>query len=305
MAREVIIDVNIQGTKDVLSLQKEIRQLKKEIKSTEEGTVAYDKLVEKLTLAQSKLVGARKDAREFRNEIIAQDKTNGAYDRLNAKLNVSRRRMKDLAASGKTNTAAFKKLRQEVNLLDKQLKKVDASTGQFQRNVGNYRSALSGGIRGIGVGFGGGGFGGGGRGGGGIIGGIAGGIRGVGRFAGPIGLILSEIMGQFLTELPNLIDQLFNTKSAFDRLVDSVDVAQTVSESYSNQIEDLAGNLFDQKLEIESLVATARDENASKEEQAKALSTRRTSRRTRAATHLSLGASEENQQSRTTGYERF
>ena len=285
MAREVIIDVNIQGTKDVLSLQKEIRQLKKEIKSTEEGTVAYDKLVEKLTVAQAKLVGARKDAREFRNEIIAQDKTNGAYDRLNAKLNVSRRRMKDLAASGKTNTAEFRKLRREVNLLDKELKKIDASTGQFQRNVGNYRSALRGGLRGIAGGLGGGIAGGlgagllgggpsggpGTSGGANILGGIAGGIRGFGRFGGPVGIILSEVVGQLLPLLPNLIDQLFNTKSAFDRLVDSVDVAKTVSESYSNQIEDLAGNLFDQKLEIESLVATARDENASKEEQAKAV----------------------------------
>lgn len=80
------------------------------------------------------------------------------YNKLSATLNKLRKDYKDLAVAGLDNTSKAKEMRAEIERLDTTLKKVDASTGQFQRNVGNYSSAfskLSGalGVFGVGLGF--------------------------------------------------------------------------------------------------------------------------------------------------------
>ena len=66
----------------------------------------------------------------------------GSYQKLAKRLNDNRKRLKNLAAEGKTNTKEFKKLKKEVGSLDKELKEIDATAGQFQRNVGNYPDSL-------------------------------------------------------------------------------------------------------------------------------------------------------------------
>ena len=66
----------------------------------------------------------------------------GSYQKLAKRLNDNRKRLKNLAAEGKTNTKEFKKLKKEVGSLDKELKEIDATARQFQRNVGNYPDSL-------------------------------------------------------------------------------------------------------------------------------------------------------------------
>jgi len=51
---------------------------------------------------------------------------------------------KDAAIQYGINSKEARRLRKEQQALDRQLKRVDASLGQHQRNVGNYRSALGG-----------------------------------------------------------------------------------------------------------------------------------------------------------------
>ena len=64
-----------------------------------------------------------------------------AYSRLSAELNKARKAYKDLAVVNQENTAEGKELLATVTQLDAQLKKVDATVGQHQRNVGNYEGA--------------------------------------------------------------------------------------------------------------------------------------------------------------------
>lgn len=64
------------------------------------------------------------------------------YDRLSKQLNENRKKVKDLRLSNRELSESEKQLINDTEALDKQLKQVDASVGQYQRNVGNYSGAL-------------------------------------------------------------------------------------------------------------------------------------------------------------------
>lgn len=64
-----------------------------------------------------------------------------AYSKLSKQLNEARKAYKDLAVTNQTNTQEAKDLLNTITKLDKQLKEVDATVGQHQRNVGNYEGA--------------------------------------------------------------------------------------------------------------------------------------------------------------------
>jgi len=64
-----------------------------------------------------------------------------AYSKLSKQLNEARKAYKDLAVTNQTNTQEAKDLLDTITKLDKQLKEVDATVGQHQRNVGNYEGA--------------------------------------------------------------------------------------------------------------------------------------------------------------------
>jgi hypothetical protein len=64
-----------------------------------------------------------------------------AYSKLSKELSGLKRRYQDLAVQNQENTAEGKQLLDTITKLDSQLKKVDATVGQHQRNVGNYGEA--------------------------------------------------------------------------------------------------------------------------------------------------------------------
>jgi len=65
----------------------------------------------------------------------------GSYDELNARLGALRRTYKELTTEQR-NSADGKQLLSTIEKLDQKLKKMDASMGLYQRNVGNYSGAL-------------------------------------------------------------------------------------------------------------------------------------------------------------------
>jgi hypothetical protein len=71
---------------------------------------------------------------------LAQSESS-AYAKLSKELNNARKAYKDLAVTNQTNTQEAKDLLETITHLDSQLKKVDATVGQHQRNVGNYEGA--------------------------------------------------------------------------------------------------------------------------------------------------------------------
>lgn len=117
----------------VKSLKQEISDLRDELLNLEQGTQEYDDVQKQLQEDVNDLntvMGAHKDKSEA---------LEGSYDDLQNQL-------KELKAAWKsTNDEAERDvLGQKINDLNNQLKEMDASIGDFHRNVGNYESAWNG-----------------------------------------------------------------------------------------------------------------------------------------------------------------
>src|SRR5690606_4804190 len=89
-------------------------------------------------------------------ELKKQLAENSEYSKLTKALNAVRKETKDVLAEmfnlerqGKKNSVAYSQLEakskdlvKQTNILDIGVKKIDATVGQHQRNVGNYASAM-------------------------------------------------------------------------------------------------------------------------------------------------------------------
>lgn len=75
-------------------------------------------------------------------EIKSQNDLVGAYARMSAALDKARQSAKDIGAQFGTNSKEFKAAAKTVTDLDQQVKKIDYSLGQFNKNVGNYPGHL-------------------------------------------------------------------------------------------------------------------------------------------------------------------
>jgi hypothetical protein len=75
-------------------------------------------------------------------QLLANRKLKGSYADLSNALNDLRERYKDLVVQGRGASAEAAQLRDAIIKLDRELKEIDFSVGQFQRNVGNYTQSF-------------------------------------------------------------------------------------------------------------------------------------------------------------------
>ena len=161
----------LQEGKVFAGLQAEIDSLKKSLKelvtvsknvhSSGTGSEAKERLkltkqlenaTNKLAVAESEQakelikvkVAIQEKNRQQKQEATITSKAVGEYKRQSTLLNKLRNDYKNLAVQEKANTKEAKNLLTQITKLDTKLKKVDATVGQHQRNVGNYGSALKG-----------------------------------------------------------------------------------------------------------------------------------------------------------------
>ena len=117
----------------VKSLKQEISDLRDELLNLEKGTEEYDEVQQKLhddVEDLNEVMGAHKDKAEA---------LEGSYNALQNELKELKKAWKE------TNDEAERDvLGQKINDLNNQLKEMDASIGDFHRNVGNYESAWNG-----------------------------------------------------------------------------------------------------------------------------------------------------------------
>jgi myosin heavy subunit len=121
-----------------------------ELKLQKEREKSIDSFTEKERKAKEKQQSAEQSLQRQREKGIAQmqreakqtAEANRPYNKLSATLNELRGKYKDLAVSGRENSTEARKMKHEIDSLDKTLKRVDGNVGQFQRNVGNYSSAF-------------------------------------------------------------------------------------------------------------------------------------------------------------------
>lgn len=117
--------------KTVKSLKKDISDLRDVILNLEEGTDEYAAAVKRLQDDQRQL-----------DTVMGLTKKNataleGSYDALQHQMSLLRKEWKSTNDEARRN-----ELGEQINDLNNKLKEFDASTGNFQRNVGNYTSAL-------------------------------------------------------------------------------------------------------------------------------------------------------------------
>ena len=96
---------------------------------------------EEIRVKKEALTLAEKEQRAKDKELKQAQQQESIYAQQSKRLNELRRAYKDLAFQNKENTAEAQKLISEITELDTKLKKVDATVGQHQRNVGNYEGA--------------------------------------------------------------------------------------------------------------------------------------------------------------------
>ena len=139
MANKVVgFTINIEGIETINQLNAAIAQTKAELKNLVVGTEEYAAKSKQLAKLQDELKAVNKQQTELQKSLSETNKNLGAYDQLSAKLNRLRKEYKNLAVTEQAASKEAQDLLEEIQRLDKQLKDVDASAGQFQRNVGNY-----------------------------------------------------------------------------------------------------------------------------------------------------------------------
>ena len=139
MTIQRIIEVHAERSTDtVKDLKTEISDLKDALLNVDKASEDYDKGLKLLREDQQRL-----------NEVNALTKKSvdalpGSYAALNAELVQARKNYKELTPEERANAEVGGVLLQRIQDLDHELKALDADMGQYQRNVGNYKSALEG-----------------------------------------------------------------------------------------------------------------------------------------------------------------
>lgn len=121
------------GVNSVKGLKQEISDLRDKLVTLDNGTDEYKETVQQLINDQVKL---KEVMNAGKNETQAAE---GSYNALTQRMSALKQVWKET-----TDEATRNEIGQQINEINNQLKAMDASIGNNQRNVGNYKSALEG-----------------------------------------------------------------------------------------------------------------------------------------------------------------
>jgi len=130
--KKAITAIN-QVSKEMLKLEKQRKSASAQLQ------IAETQQAKAVALTRFELQQKKKAVKQ---EILAEKGLITEYQKQSARLNDLRKKYKDLILVQGKETKETRRLRKEITVLDKRLKKVDASVGQFQRSVGNYGKAF-------------------------------------------------------------------------------------------------------------------------------------------------------------------
>lgn len=147
MATVKIFELVIDGVRRSIRNQDELNAALKETKAIANSSDFGTKKFERLQKTQARLKveqrNVREESKKLQRDLQISDAPEGSYRKLSLQLAQLRRRYKELSEAER-NADIGRATLSSIQGLDQELKKIDASMGQYQRNVGNYSSALSG-----------------------------------------------------------------------------------------------------------------------------------------------------------------
>ena len=141
-----ILKVKTEGeVKTIGELRDNIKALKGELSDLEIGSEAYDKTLQELSVNQLAL----KEAMNATNASMADAYTEvtgvtESYNSLRLQMSDLQKQLKNTDISTEEGKQKFAGLAAEINGINDKLKAMDAMQGNYQRNVGNYGSAIDG-----------------------------------------------------------------------------------------------------------------------------------------------------------------
>lgn len=141
METEIIKVINIktgEAINTVKELKKYVEELTDDLVKTDKTSQEYADTLEEIAKAQTKLTEVKKDAKN------AMNYEDGSYKALNQELVRLKNEYRSLSEEQRNNVEVGGKILTRIQELDSELKSIDATMGQYQRNVGNYKSALDG-----------------------------------------------------------------------------------------------------------------------------------------------------------------
>ena len=160
--QKLLIEIDVDSDKAVQQLveqktalenlkaeKKNLEAVNKQLSAQENvDTAAIQRNKEAIVDKEAKIKNLTAEIRVNEKTVQAATKTTidetGAYQKLSLEYAVASQKAKDMAVVYGVNSEQAKKATDAASKMDKQLKDVDKSVGQNQRNVGNYSSALEG-----------------------------------------------------------------------------------------------------------------------------------------------------------------
>jgi len=145
-----------KGLKDLTIALKSLNQVQKEFATFQDKV---NNIIVKSEKARQSEIDTKTKAVKLDREILNLQKQQeaattrktksvqaeaGSYDDLNAKLNQLIRNYKALTQAQRDDISVGGAMLKQIDLLDSELKQLDATMGRHQRNVGNYKSGFNG-----------------------------------------------------------------------------------------------------------------------------------------------------------------
>ena len=148
MAEEIITILNIEtgeAVQNIGELRDNIKTLKTRLESLDIGSKEYQDTLSGLKVNQNALKDAMYNTSASMEDLAAAAKgTSETYNSLVHRMADLKTQLRNVDVSTESGKARFKELADEVNGVHDKLKEMDALQGNYQRNVGNYTSALTG-----------------------------------------------------------------------------------------------------------------------------------------------------------------
>lgn len=138
------VDTNEAAT-SIRDLRDNIKSLKGTLENLEIGSAKYQETLEELNVNQAALKNAMYATSASMEDVSAAAKGMGeSYNSLVKQMADMKTELRSIDVSTEAGKARFKELAASINGVNDKLKEMDAMQGNYQRNVGNYASALSG-----------------------------------------------------------------------------------------------------------------------------------------------------------------
>lgn len=134
-----------EAVKNVGDLKNNIKQLKKDLEDLDIGTQEYQDTLSELKVNQNALKDAMYATSSSMDQLAeAATGTGESYNALVHRMAAYKEELRTVDTSTEEGMKRFKELADQVNNVNDKLKALDAMQGNYQRNVGNYQSALDG-----------------------------------------------------------------------------------------------------------------------------------------------------------------